>query len=129
MSTLKTTFSLAFNSIEKKIPFDVEWKNGTGYLNGACDVELEVGEQATSIDDFGRRVFLVGTPVGTAVAFERYTPSEPNDVFVVVSNVPGELSDIIPSGSMDTDTFYRYFRSDRKNIGTIVANIIEAASA
>lgn len=79
-----TTFSKAFARLENSIPFNPGWKNGTGYLDNAVhDKSIKV--TSTTIDDIGRKVIIVPTPVGNVVVFERHSNgSSP----VVVSNAP-----------------------------------------
>lgn len=77
MRTTSELFTKSYEMIDTKLAFDMGWKNGTGYLDGLvqADVGLRAGEVATMIDDFKRRVLLIGSPVGNIVVFERYSPS------------------------------------------------------
>lgn len=79
-----TVFNAAFIRLENSIPFNPAWKNSTGYLDNAVhDKSIEVA--STTIDDIGRKVIIVPTPVGNVVVFERHSNgSSP----VVVSNAP-----------------------------------------
>jgi len=60
--------------IAKKLPvinFNPEWKNGTGYFNGA--VNADVQHTATFIDDLGRTGIIIPLEVGgNLVIFERF---------------------------------------------------------
>ena len=80
----KATFNKAFDRIETTIAFNPDWKNGTGYLNGAV-VEKGLKEICKTVDDFGRRVIIIPLCIGNVVVFERY--SEPKSD-VIVSNAP-----------------------------------------
>lgn len=77
MRTTSEMFQRAFDSTGARIAFSMDWKNGTGYLDGLvqADVGLRAGEVACAVDDFHRRVLVVGTPVGNIVVFERYSPA------------------------------------------------------
>lgn len=77
MNTVSELFNQSYSKINTKIAFSGEWKNDTGYLNGAvvADLGLRAGECAVTVDDFQRRVLLIGSPVGNIVVFERYTPT------------------------------------------------------
>lgn len=125
MSVSKQVFLAAFDKIETTLEFDTTWSNGTGYFDGARDVDLEAGKRAKSIAPDGRRLILVGTDVGTCVAFERYSP-DTGSAFVVVTNVPGPLGPLISSGSLEEVEFRKYFYSGILNIGTYVAGILKA---
>lgn len=83
---MSKAFNTAFASIAMTVEFDTEWKNGTGYLNGATGPKfaLPAGELAKAIDDSGRRVILVGTPIGNIALFYRYNDNRQT----VVSNWP-----------------------------------------
>lgn len=76
MNTVSEMFNQSYNKIDAKIAFSTEWKNGTGYLDKLVqtNVGLRAGECATVVDDFKRRVLLIGSPVGNIVLFERYSP-------------------------------------------------------
>lgn len=65
------------------IEFDVKWKNGTGYLDGACAANLERGEMRKCFDDLGRRVILIGTRFGTIAVFDRYSKQHDDGVYVI----------------------------------------------
>jgi hypothetical protein len=75
------------------IEYNAEWANGTGYLGGATSYEnrhlVPIGEVRRTIDDFGRRILLVGTFFGPAVVFDRYGPKEKNGAYVC--NVSNQL--------------------------------------
>lgn len=75
-----------FNSVHANatdITFNPEWKNGTGYLDGATTVDLSVGEVRSFTDDNNRKGILIGSAVGTTAVFERYTNG---DSGVLVNN-------------------------------------------
>ncbi len=73
---------LSFNAIK----FNAQWKNGTGYFDKAVKGEhapfLRVAEVVTFEDDKSRKGFIVGTPAGNVVIFQRYSNGS-NDVWVI----------------------------------------------
>lgn len=85
--TAASHFNEMFAMIQKEIPFNEEWNNGTGYYDGACKgsdkVVLEPGELAKSISPMpnNRKIIFIGTPVGTLTVFERFSGGE-NGVYV-----------------------------------------------
>lgn len=113
-----------YDSIDHKLTFDPAWKNGTGYFDPLTrmDLGLKAGEMATSVDEHGRRMIIVGTPLGNVVAFERYVPG---DAGVVVHNAPAVLNTLLRGSSLSEETFVRYF-NQFTNIGMIVKMITEA---
>lgn len=97
---LTATFNNAFDKA-KEVQFSPQWKNGTGYFDGAVrrdsGVQLQPGEMAkTTCPDSVRRMVFVGTRLGTIVVFERYTKGE-NDVFVL--NNDKRLNSFLPIGA------------------------------
>lgn len=108
----KSTFEKFYNSVERVIPFNVEWANGTGYFNGAVTEDLglkpgEVGKSVAGGED-KRRMIIIGTCAGNVVVFERYTPTENTEEnLVVVSNAPRGFSStrLVIDGAMSDDHF------------------------
>jgi hypothetical protein len=118
MSYFQTCFTNAFNAISSEIPFNPTWANGTDYFNGATALDIGVGKRVkATCTSSKRRLIMVGTKLGTCVAFERFTP-DIGEAFVVVSNTPHMLNVFIPSGSMDENTFQNNFGNDSSNVGT-----------
>ena len=97
-------FNKAWGEIEKEIPFNDTWKNGTGYFDNAVSmVQLTAGSIAKSTDDKDRRIILIGTRWGTVVVFDRYTGQEEGGVYV--TNSPrNKLLKLIISGSAVSET-------------------------
>lgn len=86
-----TIFNQTFlNVAVKEIEFNPAWKNGTGYFDAAVEgpeaPALEVREMIKTIDDYGRRMIIVGTRFGNVVVFDRFTKQEDDGVYVV--NMP-----------------------------------------
>lgn len=124
MNTVSEMFNKAFDQTGTRIAFSTEWKNGTGYLDKLvdADVGLRPGECATTIDDYKRRVLVIGSPVGNIVLFERYTPTEEARSSIIVGNFPSEVQDMFGGlggigNALTTDGFERLFRSPTWNIG------------
>ncbi len=125
MSHAHTTFVRAFEKLSNEVEFKEGWKNGTGYFDGAVkDKVLEVGERARCTDPHGRRMILVGTPFGTAVAFERYVDSEDSSK-VIVSNMPRAARMMVADGAMNENDIMNSFGMDSMNIGTNLQWIID----
>lgn len=70
------SFDQIYNSFDS-IEFNLQWKNGTGYLDHSVKGEhapsLAVGEVRTFQDDKSRKGFIIGTPCGNVVVFQRYS--------------------------------------------------------
>lgn len=94
-----TIFNKAFlNSCVEEVTFDPSWKNGTGYMDGAISADVAIGELRKCRDDYGRRLILIGTRLGTVVVFDRYP--DQTDGGVYVTNSPkGSIFSILLSGS------------------------------
>lgn len=61
---------------ENKIEFKEEWNNGTGYLDGAVDdkdINFDKDGCAVTVDNYGRKVIILRTPLDNIVVFERYS--------------------------------------------------------
>lgn len=69
-------FTDVFNTLEREIPFDRAWSNGTGYFDHACSPDLapslKYGEMAKSQTPTGRRLIFIGTRLGPVVVFDRF---------------------------------------------------------
>ena len=79
-------FQRIFREIQTEVPFDPSWTNGTGYLDGAVSHTLSPGEMVKTIDNYDRRVILIGTRYGTVAVFDRYQGQTDGGVYV--SNRP-----------------------------------------
>ena len=112
----KQLLSLVFEQEEfKSIPFMSTWANGTGYFDNAVKGKnapvIEAGTIVKSVDNFGRKIIIIGTRVGNVVIFERYT--DPAST-IVVSNEPKAINAILGSlvtadnGSLSTDGIAKY---------------------
>lgn len=114
-----TTFNAAFIRLENSIPFNPAWKNSTGYLDNAVH-DKSITTTSTTIDDFGRKVVIVPTPVGNVVVFERHSNGSSS---VVVSNAPLAIEKLAfgldLSGSLGDDALAFYLGDEwgTPNIG------------
>ena len=73
------------NKQGRVIPFNPEWRNGTGYYNGAADIRTEHPVAFIDNEPNNRRGVILPIGNNCVVFFERFTPG--NDVpDVVVSN-------------------------------------------
>jgi hypothetical protein len=91
LADVKHSVDLAFlnywNSVQKEVAFNIEWKNGTGYLDGipnGITETLPEGQVYRCIDNFGRPMIITGTAAGNVVVFARYKQSNG----VIVRNTP-----------------------------------------
>lgn len=103
-SFLQESFEEVFVSV-RQVPFQEKWRERS-YMNHACKYELAPGQIVCAHSEFpdNRRMLLIGTRVGTAVIFERFS-ANPDEVFVLVSNAPSSLRFILPSGEIGERTF------------------------
>lgn len=94
MKNLIELFIEAFESASR-IPFQEEWKNTTGYLDGAPYNDLDVGRYSF-VDDYGRKGIIINKGGGhSVVLFQRYT----GDMNVLVTNERHDRYNEIISGS------------------------------
>ncbi len=102
-------FNAAFDRINATVQFNPDWKNGTGYLNGA--VVEQISETSKSVDDHGRKIILIPAVVGNIVLFERYKNGEHG---VIVSNCPVTVKRIVGglNGQISNDTLEELLGSE-----------------
>lgn len=113
--TAGSLFNERFEKIEKVVPFNPAWGNGD-YYNEAIDylgkgseiaVNLAPGEEAKSIspEPNNRKMIFMGTPLGTAVFFERYSGGQNG---TIVKNLPLKLIHlaIISSSNIQYEELY-----------------------
>jgi hypothetical protein len=97
-----------FNAIQKEIPFDTNWKNGTGYYDGALDIPMIQGHMVKSYDLTSNRLLvIIGCAGGNIVVHERYGDGNTAGVFVKTSE--NRLLDMvgIPSGAIGLQSMIR----------------------
>lgn len=96
--------------IERFVPFDPKWNNGTGYFDHLVkeDLELEDGEVVRFVDNMMRNGIIIGSPLGNLVIFERRArkldKAQPHDAVIVVTNLPRELRWMYPN-ELTSDEF------------------------
>lgn len=96
--------------IERFVPFDPKWNNGTGYFDHLVkeDLELEDGEVVRFVDNMMRNGIIIGSPLGNLVIFERRARKldkvQPHDTVFVVTNLPRELRWLY-RGELTSDEF------------------------
>lgn len=75
----------------KAIPFNPKWANTTGYYDYAVLGDhaplLESGDIVCSEDPKGRKIIIIGTPLGNVAVFQRY--SNRNDIYA--ANISGTM--------------------------------------
>lgn len=75
----------------REIPFNKDWSNGTGYFDYATDSDVAPnvanGGMVKCTTPGNRRILIIGTRIGNAVIFDRYT----DDKSVFVYNMPTAL--------------------------------------
>ena len=96
--------------IERFVPFDPKWNNGTGYFDHLVkeDLELKDGEVVRFVDNTMRNGIIIGSPLGNLVVFERRARKldkvQSHDAVIVVTNLPRELRWMYPNG-LTSDEF------------------------
>lgn len=134
----ESVFSKAFNhETTKKVEFNPEWNNGTGYFDALKqeDLGLAVGELAAiwTGNTNRRRIIVVGTMFGNVVVFDRFTDNDKIDAPVWVIHTPHILQStgMLKEGSQSGDDLYALvgdpeYRTIAPNIGTRLAELKEA---
>lgn len=111
--TTHSLFLTAWNNVPK-IPFDITWKNGTGYLDHVTDDDslgLNANDFVGTIDDFNRKVLIKGIGSNLQhVVFERFTDGK-NEVLVSNSPSARQLSKL--------DNYYTHGFESSLSKGTI----------
>jgi hypothetical protein len=103
-----------------QIEFKPQWRNGTGYFDGAVHEELvgEFGTVYTCTDEESRRVLLIcKTQFGNVVIFQRYSDG---DKGVVTGNFSTRLKAFLPSGAWSANDVEHWFAPWSTNIGETV---------
>lgn len=100
----------ALANIERFVPFDPKWNNGTGYFDHLVkdDLKLEDGEVVRFADYMMRNGIVIGSPLGNLVVFERRARKldkvQEHDAVIVVTNLPRELRWMYPN-ELTSDEF------------------------
>lgn len=96
--------------IERFVPFDPKWNNGTGYFDNLVkeDLGLEAGEVVRFVDKTLRNGIIIGSPLGNLVIFERRARKlemvQPYNAVIMVTNLPRELRWMYPN-ELTSDEF------------------------
>ena len=96
--------------IERFVPFDPKWNNGTGYFDNLVkeDLGLEAGEVVRFVDKTLRNGIIIGSPLGNLVIFERrarkFEMVQPYNAVIMVTNLPRELRWMYPN-ELTSDEF------------------------
>jgi len=94
-AVVKRNFLSLFDKLDIAIPFNPEWKNGTGYFDHAVDCWVMKGNVVKTIcPTTARRIILIGTVLGTVVVFERYSP-DMDQPFILTWHAPKALRSFI----------------------------------
>lgn len=104
VSFMADRFAKLLANIAFEIPFEPEWKNGTGYFDHAVDCYVPEGRVVKAVcPSTQRRIVLVGTVLGTVVVFERYTP-DIGQAFILTWHAPKALRAFIGEPALTSDT-------------------------
>jgi hypothetical protein len=95
----------------KEIPFDPEWRNGTGYFDGLVDepLDLQPGEFGRSYCPDSKRKMIIQSvgKFGNIVIFQRYNGGQNG---VLVCNAPQVIRSILRlEGAIKDDTVGHIF--------------------
>lgn len=96
-----SAFLQVFDGLTNVLGYDAEWANGTGYFDHICgkDLGLEPGAMAASTDMIGRKIIIIGTPLGNVAVFQRYSDGSA----VIVVNTPPAIrhASMVSDGQQD----------------------------
>lgn len=120
--------------IERFVPFDPKWNNGTGYFDHLVhdDLKLEDGEVRRFADYMMRNGIIIGSPLGNLVIFERRARKldkvQPHDAVIVVTNLPRELRWMYPN-ELTSDEFNTIMGiPGNPNLGKRIETIVKAVT-
>ena len=127
-------FSSFFATCLNEVPFNPQWPNSTGYLDGVCHEENLVlpGQVVKATDPHGRKVLIAGTKQGPVAIFERY-PADLNPFCgVLVANFPFEIDNDksgFPHGPISENNINRIFTIDKDVVRNQLDDHIKLRSA
>ena len=119
--------SARFNEVHAAsavVEYDSSWANCTGYFDGGVNAPVESGDIKASTCPQGRKILLVGTPVGTVVVFERYTGGGGP---YVQNTPPSSLLEIVVGNGKMSDqqiTNTLGFYEGAPNVGHLLENFL-----
>lgn len=124
----------ALANIERFVPFDPKWNNGTGYFDHLVndDLELEDGEVVRFVDNMMRNGIIIGSPLGNLVIFERRARKldkvQDHDTVMMVTNLPRELRWMYPN-ELTVDEFNTIMGiPGNPNLGKRIETIVKAVT-
>lgn len=122
---LAKRFESALANIKEVIPFNPEWRSGTGFFSGAQEAVVKIGAVVQSeCPETHRRLILVGTALGTVVVFERYSPHA--DASFCLTYHAHQSLDWILGGSYLSIAQFSSVVTDydpKENIGTFISKL------
>lgn len=128
VSFLANQFAKLIANVAFEIPFEPEWKNGTGYFDHAVDCYVPEGRVVKSTcPTTNRRLVLVGTVLGTVVVFERYTP-DIGQPFILTWHAPKALRNFLGEPALTAerlDMIVCHYHT-QTNISVYVDRLVDA---
>lgn len=125
----KERFDEIYAATVREIPFNMAWKNNTGYLDHMIQgdasvvpvlemplapeegrVYVKVGEIVKGVDDYNRKFLYIASRMGGVVVFERYGPDKGPVVHVKNNDSALNMTGLIPpSGRLSEDNIADIF--------------------
>lgn len=89
---LSSFFLAVYGAIQKEVPFNPSWANGTGYFDGILRDQkllksIAAGSLVKSVDPDGKRILIGMTANGPIVVFQRYV----DNCAVLVTHSPYKM--------------------------------------
>jgi len=130
-------FTIRYNQINKIVPFNPAWNNGTGYYNGAVSGEdaplIPPGEIVKSVSPApnNRRILIVGTLLGNVVVFERYTDGDKSIIVMNTTRTFSSTNLVRSTGAVSLDDLTIILGDGdlfqpEVNVGTIISQIVRS---
>jgi hypothetical protein len=77
LNATDNVFNEAYDKFNRADAYNPKWANATGYFDhavkGVYAPVLAVGEMTKSVDEHGRPLIIIGTPIGNIIVFRRYS--------------------------------------------------------
>lgn len=119
---LRARFETAYSNINAVVTFDPKWRDDTGRLSNAVQLDLKIGEVVRAIcPDSNRRIIMVGTPMDTVVVYERYDQDKGKSFKLVYNANP--ILDRLLGGSFLSIAQFNLIVTDydiKENIGVFL---------
>lgn len=132
MSATHKSFVRDWENCENEMPYNHDWDNGTGYMDGLTTAKLDLPAGAmvrmrTSMPN-NRRVLVIVTQMGNVVIFERYSGGEKGVLVMqstqTVENIVGNTRPIHNEVDLARLTGGQW----NKNIGEALAEFVHLAN-